>query len=390
MRARGLLRSGSKSSSSSSSASSKKKSKSKKHADDAETQTHRHRQQRLVNYNAAAAGDVGGGSVAGADGVDAGDGGIIVGVESGMPDPSMSLVGPLRISIRFEEICLVSGQTKRINGVSGGTTLTSSSPHTHIHIHAHSHTHTHATHTLSLDIFLPLIFLLTSFPPLFHPFSYSLTLLSPSSSSGLIRPGKFTAILGGSGAGKTSLMSCLLGRETITSGTIEFLATTTTTATARGSSGSGSSGDREGGGFEGGSLSPAVVPLSSTQQQRLVGFVPQFDVFLRSMTVLQLLTHSARTRLPADMTGKLAIRSILPPFIPITCPYHRYYILYRYYVHCRPVRYVKLATFTLFGIALSNLSIPCHSHHWFHSPHTTPLTPLVPLQRRMYSAWWAP
>jgi hypothetical protein len=30
-----------------------------------------------------------------------------------------------------------------------------------------------------------------------------------------------------------------------------------------------------------------------------VGFVPQFDVFLRSMTVLQLLRHSARTRLPA-------------------------------------------------------------------------------------------
>ena len=44
-------------------------------------------------------------------------------------------------------------------------------------------------------------------------------------------------------------------------------------------------------------------PLSSTQQQRLVGFVPQFDVFLRSMTVFQLLTHSARTRLPAAMSG---------------------------------------------------------------------------------------
>ena len=39
--------------------------------------------------------------------------------------------------------------------------------------------------------------------------------------------------------------------------------------------------------------------LTSRQLQRLVGFVPQFDVFLRSMTVLQLLRHSARTRLPA-------------------------------------------------------------------------------------------
>jgi len=108
--------------------------------------------------------------------------------------------------------------------------------------------------------------------------------------SGLIRPGKFTAILGGSGAGKTSLMNCLLGRETITSGSIEFLAAATNTSHGRG------------GGEEGGNFSSGLEPLSSSQQQRLVGFVPQFDVFLRVMTVVQLLTHSARTRLPASMT----------------------------------------------------------------------------------------
>ena len=124
-------------------------------------------------------------------------------------------------------------------------------------------------------------------PGLYYPDLYCPGLYYPTHVSGVIRPGKFTAILGGSGAGKTSLMSCLLGREVITSGSIEFLAAVT--------------GANHGGG-EGGNSSSALEPLSSTQQQRLVGFVPQFDVFLRVMTVVQLLTHSARTRLPSTMT----------------------------------------------------------------------------------------
>ena len=40
--------------------------------------------------------------------------------------------------------------------------------------------------------------------------------------SGAIRAGKFTAIMGGSGAGKTSLMMSLLGREVITAGQIVY------------------------------------------------------------------------------------------------------------------------------------------------------------------------
>jgi len=40
--------------------------------------------------------------------------------------------------------------------------------------------------------------------------------------SGVIRAGKFTAIMGGSGAGKTSLMMSLLGREVITAGQIVY------------------------------------------------------------------------------------------------------------------------------------------------------------------------
>ena len=115
------------------------------------------------------------------------------------------------------------------------------------------------------------------------------------------------------------MMNCLLGRETITSGSIEFLATataTTATTTTTGvglvknkSNTNGGNGDDGVEGGAGGSSSSSLpitesAPLSLSQQQRLVGFVPQFDVFIRSMTVVQLLTHSARTRLPATMTGK--------------------------------------------------------------------------------------
>ena len=124
-----------------------------------------------------------------------------------------------------------------------------------------------------------------------HLITYTSASTTTPTPPGIIRPGKFTAILGGSGAGKTSLMNCLLGRETITSGTIEFLATATGINTSSNTGG------------EGGNTPSAAEPLSSTQQQRLVGFVPQFDVFLRVMTVVQLLTHSARTRLPAMMSG---------------------------------------------------------------------------------------
>ena len=77
--------------------------------------------------------------------------------------------------------------------------------------------------------------------------------------SGEVQPGRFTAILGGSGAGKTSLMNCLLGREPKTSGQIVYSAV---------------SGEAE-------------EQLSNDVLQRLVAFVPQNDVFLRSMTVSQ-------------------------------------------------------------------------------------------------------
>ena len=89
-----------------------------------------------------------------------------------------------------------------------------------------------------------------------------------------IRPGRFTAIIGGSGAGKTSLMNVLLGREDQTSGTVKF--------------------------------SVAGKELSVSDMRNVVGFVPQTDVMIRDLTVQQLLEHSARTRLPPSL-GEAAI-----------------------------------------------------------------------------------
>lgn len=90
--------------------------------------------------------------------------------------------------------------------------------------------------------------------------------------TGTIHPGRFTAIIGGSGAGKTSLMNVLLGRENATGGTVQY------------------------------SLqSNPNQFLSSSLLQKIVGFVPQTDVMLRELTVEQLLYHSARTRLPVTI-----------------------------------------------------------------------------------------
>jgi len=105
--------------------------------------------------------------------------------------------------------------------------------------------------------------------------------------SGHIRPGKFTAILGGSGAGKTSLMNVILGREHRTTGTVRYT----------------SPNYKEG---------KQSVP--SALLDRIVAFVPQNDVYLREMTVYELITHSACCRLPTSLTQsevKQRVESVL-------------------------------------------------------------------------------
>jgi ABC-type multidrug transport system ATPase subunit len=101
--------------------------------------------------------------------------------------------------------------------------------------------------------------------------------------SGRIRAGKFTAIIGGSGAGKTSLMNVILGREMKTSGEIAFLSKDYYQATKK-------------------------IPAGLLD--RIVAFVPQNDIYLREMTVYELIEHSARWRLPSFFTKEQIYRRI--------------------------------------------------------------------------------
>lgn len=90
--------------------------------------------------------------------------------------------------------------------------------------------------------------------------------------SGTIRSGRFTAIMGASGAGKTTLMNALMGKEKIDHGIILYR-------------------DDE----AGNKISPPSLKSS-------VAFVPQDDILLREMTVEQLLYQSAAWRLPVTMS----------------------------------------------------------------------------------------
>ena len=122
IRARGLLRSGSKTSSSS--------SKSKKGhpatgdvvvaANGAIERPNASRPPPLVNNYTG--GDDGG--------VVSGSGGDVL-----LEPSKSSSVGPLRITIRFDDMMLVTGQTRRINGVSGASSLNNhTTPHSPHHI----------------------------------------------------------------------------------------------------------------------------------------------------------------------------------------------------------------------------------------------------------------
>jgi ABC-type multidrug transport system ATPase subunit len=90
--------------------------------------------------------------------------------------------------------------------------------------------------------------------------------------SGTIRAARFTAIVGGSGAGKTSLLQVLLGREVCTSGQVVFQSLL------------------------------RLEPLPVGLLRRALGFVPQGDVFLGEMTVRDLVLQSARWRSCANLS----------------------------------------------------------------------------------------
>ncbi|KAJ3039199.1 hypothetical protein HDV00_012522 [Rhizophlyctis rosea] len=87
--------------------------------------------------------------------------------------------------------------------------------------------------------------------------------------NGEIRCGTLTAIMGPSGAGKTTFMSVLMGKVARTEGKL-FI------------------NGREG---------------EMSKFKKIIGYVPQEDVMLREMTVRENILHAARVKLPADWTS---------------------------------------------------------------------------------------
>ncbi|KAJ1555412.1 hypothetical protein HK405_001966, partial [Cladochytrium tenue] len=88
--------------------------------------------------------------------------------------------------------------------------------------------------------------------------------------SGKIMAGRMTAVIGPSGAGKTTFMHVLMGKLPRT----------------------------------GGSLRINGCEAEVHQFRKIVGYVPQDDVMLKELTVREVITYSARIRLPRDWTTK--------------------------------------------------------------------------------------
>ena len=85
-----------------------------------------------------------------------------------------------------------------------------------------------------------------------------------------IRPGELVAILGGSGAGKTTFMNCINGFEPATQGTVLINGT---------------------------DLYRNYSTIKST-----IGYVPQQDIVHDNLTLEAMLTYTGKLRLPSDMT----------------------------------------------------------------------------------------
>ncbi|KAJ3220649.1 hypothetical protein HK099_004129 [Clydaea vesicula] len=84
--------------------------------------------------------------------------------------------------------------------------------------------------------------------------------------TGSIRPARLTAIMGPSGAGKTTFMDVLMGKLNRTKGNLYL-----------------------------NSLETEIY-----HYRKLIGFVPQEDIMLRELTVYENILHSARVRLPSS------------------------------------------------------------------------------------------
>ncbi|KND03224.1 uncharacterized protein SPPG_09010 [Spizellomyces punctatus DAOM BR117] len=88
--------------------------------------------------------------------------------------------------------------------------------------------------------------------------------------TGDLKPGRLCAVMGPSGAGKTTFVSLLTNKAKRTSGTIRING----------------------------------IEEELSKYRKLIGFVPQEDVMLRELTVRDILMHSALMRLPVEWSNK--------------------------------------------------------------------------------------
>ena len=113
--------------------------------------------------------------------------------------------------------------------------------------------------------------------------------------SGRLLPGRVAAVLGGSGAGKTTLMNCLLGKEVLTGGAVNISAVRL---------GESESANAANGVPELSSSSPPAEATLTKDDLRLsLGVVPQVDVLIRELSVRESVLHSALTRLPRSVSN---------------------------------------------------------------------------------------
>lgn len=87
-----------------------------------------------------------------------------------------------------------------------------------------------------------------------------------------IQPGEFTAVVGGSGAGKSSLLKCVSGCAQFTEGTVLI------------------QGEDIRSGYE--------------EIKRMIGYVPQQDIVYDDLTLERMLYYSARLRMPKDASAQ--------------------------------------------------------------------------------------
>ncbi|KAI5919668.1 hypothetical protein F4810DRAFT_478443 [Camillea tinctor] len=112
----------------------------------------------------------------------------------------------------------------------------------------------------------------------FHPKGATRPILQ--NVTGSIERGSLTAVMGGSGAGKSTFVNVLMGKTTNT----------------------------------GGAVMVNNVPGKVKQYKKLIGYVPQDDIVLPELTVYENILHSARIRLPrtwADIDIQSHVNSVI-------------------------------------------------------------------------------